>query len=375
MLRDLRERGVRWISEPEFAFRFFHGPLIAVTGTNGKTTTCVLVDHLLGEGGLRSGLGGNLGGGLAPAASVLPLLDPAPDWYVLEMSSFQLADIRDFRPDIGVVTALAPDHLDRYPSVEAYYGDKARLFDNGDDNARWVLNGEQPDVLALAGQAPGRRFLFGFQPGADRHAFIRDGVLTLRLDEHGAEEPVLPVEALPLLGRHNVMNALAAALVARLVGLSPEAVARGLRTASPLPHRFEPVAERDGILWVNDSKATNVAATISALLSLERPAVLLLGGTDKGEDLDPLARAARGRARLVVCYGAAGPRMAEAMDREGLPTEICVGGMDTAVRAASANARPGEVILLSPACSSFDEFENYESRGRRFTALARQEAA
>lgn len=385
VLRELRDRGRRWISEPEFAFRFLQGPLIAVTGTNGKTTTCVLVDHLLRAGGVRTGLGGNLGGGLAPAASELPLLEPRPDWFVLEMSSFQLADIDRFRPDIGVVTGLAPDHLDRYPSVEAYYADKARLFDNADGECRWILNGDQPEVEALAGDAPGRRYRFGLDDRPGLNARLVDGMLVLDLaagadpgearDGEGETETLLHRDELPLLGRHNVANALAAALVAHLAGLEPEAIARGLRTARPLPHRLEPVADRDGVLWVNDSKATNVAAAVSALLSLDRPVVLLLGGKDKGEVLAPLARTASGRVRVVLCYGAAGGRMAAAMDAEGVPHELCAGGMDTAVRTARHYARPGDVVLLAPACSSFDEFENYEARGRRFSALARQEAA
>ncbi|HSG50083.1 MAG TPA: UDP-N-acetylmuramoyl-L-alanine--D-glutamate ligase [Longimicrobiales bacterium] len=373
VLRALRERGVRWISEPEFAFRFLHGPLIAVTGTNGKTTTCVLTDHLLREGGVRTGLGGNLGGGLAPAASELPLMDPPADWYILEMSSFQLADIETFRPDIGVVTGLAPDHLDRYPGVEAYYADKARLFLNADPACRWVLNGDLPEVEALAGDAQGARYRFGMEPGDGLHAFVREGILTLRLQ--GEEEPLLFQDELPLLGRHNVANALAAALVARLVGLSPEAIARGLRTARPLPHRLEPVTETDGVLWVNDSKATNVAAAVSAILSLGRPLVLLLGGKDKGEALEPLAAAARDRVTTAVCYGAAGARMAAAMRAGGVPTHGPEAGLTEAVAVARRTARAGDAVLLAPACSSFDEFENYEARGRRFAALARGVAA
>jgi len=373
VLQDLRARGVRWISEPEFAFRFLHGPLIAVTGTNGKTTTCVLTAHLLREGGVRTGLGGNLGGGLAPAASELPLMDPPAEWTVLEMSSFQLADIDPFRPDVGVVTGLAPDHLDRYPSVEAYYADKARLVLNADAESRWVLNGELPEVEALAGNAQGARYRFALEPREGVHAFVRDGTLTLRL--RGEEEPLLAQDELPLLGRHNVANALAAALVARLVGVSPEAIARGLRTARPLPHRLEPVAETEGVLWVNDSKATNVAAAVSALRSLDRPVILLLGGKDKGEALEILVASARDRVRLVVCYGAAGPRMAEAMRAGGVPTRGPEAGLAQGVAEARRAARPGDVILLAPACSSFDEFENYEARGRRFAALARAAAA
>lgn len=372
VFRQLRERGVRWISEPEFAFRFLSGALIAVTGTNGKTTTCVLIDHLLRTGGVRTGLGGNLGGGLAPAASALPFMDPPATWYILEMSSFQLADIRDFRADIGVVTGLAPDHLDRYPDVDAYYRDKARLFLNADDGSRWVLNGEQPEVAALPGDAPGTRFFFGMEPRDRLHAFVRNNVLTLRVE---GEEPILFRDEFPLLGRHNVMNALAAALVARLTGVDVGDIARGLRTVQPLPHRLETVAESGGILWINDSKATNVAAAASAVRSLDRPLVLLLGGKDKGESMEPLIEAARGRVRLILCYGAAGPRLAGAMMAGTVPVWEVDGGLTEAVKAARDVAQPGDAVLLAPACSSFDEFRNYEARGERFAALAREEAA
>lgn len=366
VLRELRERGVRWISEPELAVRFFQGPLIAITGTNGKTTSTLLVAHLLQAAGLRAAVGGNVGGGFAPAASDLALLSDAPDWYVLEMSSFQLGSIERFRPDIGVVTNLSPDHLDWYDSVEAYYADKARLFDNADASSRWVLRADDARTAALPGDAPGRRYGFAPGAGAGVHAFLRDGALVLSLD--GREDVLLQADALPLLGRHNHLNALCAALTARLAGAPVEGIARGLGTARPLAHRLEPVADAQGILWVNDSKATNVAATRSALESLGRPVVLLLGGKDKGEDFRPL-RAALGGVRAAVVYGAAGPRIAAELEGAADLT-LLQADFRTVVRAAQERAREGDIVLLSPACSSFDMFQNYEDRGRQFAALA-----
>ena len=373
VLRALAERGVRWISEPELAVRFYAGQLIAVTGTNGKTTTTLLIGHLLQQAGLRAVVGGNVGGGLAPAASELALLDESPDWYVLEMSSFQLADVETFRPDIGVVTNLQPDHLDRYATVSDYYADKAHLFDNADEASRWVLPAEDADVASLAGEAPGRRYFFGGDPHPGTHAFVQGGLLTLRLEREA--ETLLAASELPLLCRHNVDNALAAALTARLAGARPEAIARGLRTAQPLPHRLQPVADRRGVLWVNDSKATNVAATKSALASLDRPVVILLGGKDKGEPFAPLTSALAGRARAVLAYGAVGPRVYDEL-RGALPagTSLELLGSDFAaviVRAA-ALARTGDIVLLSPACSSYDMFDSYEHRGRSFAELAAQ---
>ncbi|MEQ8330459.1 MAG: UDP-N-acetylmuramoyl-L-alanine--D-glutamate ligase [Longimicrobiales bacterium] len=370
VLRALSDRGLGWISEPELAVRFFRGPLIAVTGTNGKTTTSVMIAHLLQEAGQAAALGGNVGGGLAPAASALALMEPAPAWYVLELSSFQLGAIQTLRPDLGVVTNLSPDHLDYYETVEDYYGDKARLFDNADERCRWVLPYGDAEVAALAGDAPGTRYYVADEPVAGAHAWVDAGVLTVAVD--GEPEPLVPTDEVPLLGRHNHRNALVAALVARLAGATPDALARGLRTARALPHRLEPVLERRGILWVNDSKATNVAATASALGSLERPVVLLLGGKDKAEDFRRL-RPALANVRAAVTYGAAGPRLADALDGavDLVPVE---GTFDQAVQAAADRARPGDIVLLSPACSSFDMFDNYEERGRRFAALAREVA-
>jgi UDP-N-acetylmuramoylalanine--D-glutamate ligase len=403
VLLALRERGVAWVSEPEFAARFFRGPLIAVTGTNGKTTVTLLIGDLLGSAGLRNEVGGNVGGGLAPPASELLLDRPPPAWYVLEVSSFQLADIDRFSPDIGVVTSLAPDHLDRYPDVATYWADKARLFDNATPESRWVLS-EQPEVQRLAGDAAGTRYLVSARdvgrgaavavgdpgsrgPGSRRtgelHAYVRHGVLMLHPDPEGPEEPLLARAELPLLGRHNVANALAAALTARLAGAPPEALAAGLRAARALPHRMEPVADAGGVLWVNDSKATNVGATLGAVESLERPLVLLLGGKDKGESMGDLAAVLPGRARAVICFGAAGPRIGEEMAAawhdgaapDAAPEVVHAPNLEGAVEAAAARARPGDVILLSPACSSFDAFTDYAARGRHFAELARGRAA
>lgn len=374
VLQALRDGGVSWISEPEFAFRFLHGALIAVTGTNGKTTTAALTAHLLRESGVEVGLGGNIGAAFGPPASELALREPAPAWFVLEVSSFQLADTREFRPDVGVVTNLAPDHLDRYPDVETYYADKARLFRNATPASRWVLNGDDPQVERLAGPAPGGRYFFSLEGSvpadAPGHARLRDGELVL--GREGKEEALLEADRLPLLGRHNVANALAASLTASLAGVSSGALGQGLRTFQPLEHRLEPVGDREGVRWVNDSKATNVAATCGALDSLPGPLVLLLGGKDKGEDLEPLRRALHGGVRGAVLYGEARHRLREEL-RGTVPLTVVEGKFPEVVAEALDLARPGDVLLLSPACSSFDMFESYEARGRAFRALARGE--
>ncbi len=364
VLRALAGRGVRWISEPELAVRFYSGQLIAVTGTNGKTTTTLLITHLLTEAGERAMAGGNVGGGLAPAASDLALLDDPPDWYVLEMSSFQLRGVETFKPDIGVVTNLSPDHLDYYDEVDAYFADKARIFDNASAESRWVLPAGDEAVADLAGDAPGERWLFG-EP-SNRGTWVEGDAMYGAVD--GPAELLLNVSELPLLGAHNVSNALAAGLVALLAGVSAQDVGAGLGTARPLPHRMEPVADVGGVLWVNDSKATNVAAAVSAVRSLERPAVLLLGGKDKGEPFGPLATEAKARVRQVLAYGAVRDRIAREL-AGSVPVEVLGGDFASVVARAAEVAVAGDMVLLSPACSSFDMFRSYEERGGTFKQL------
>jgi UDP-N-acetylmuramoylalanine--D-glutamate ligase len=339
-----------------------------VTGTNGKTTTAALTAHLLRESGRTVGLGGNIGAAFGPAASGLALLEPAPEWFVVEVSSFQLADIQRFAPAIGVVTNLAPDHLDRYADLESYYRDKARLFETATTSSRWVLCHDSPAVCALPGDAPGDRFYFSTETAGITGGYVSEGRLTLRLEEE--EESLLPADELPLLGVHNTANALAASVTAALAGVPSEDIASALKSFRPLPHRLEPIVERDGVLWVNDSKATNVSAARSALASLDRPLVVLLGGKDKGEDFRLLLTPLREAARSVVAYGAAGPRIHQELGGV-VNVVLSEGTFEEAVAVAVAETRAGDGLLLSPACSSFDMFENYEARGECFAALAR----
>ena len=387
VLNALAERGIRWISEPEFAFRFFDGPLIAVTGTNGKTTTAALVAHLLEEGGVDVALGGNIGAAFGPPASELALREPSPAWYVVEMSSFQLAAIDLFKPDIGVMTNLAPDHLDWYTTVESYYADKAHLFRNADGDSRWVLNGDDPTVTALADGVSGHCFFFsrangggpggaGSRPGA----YLEGDVLTLDMPGEGVvpgegDGPRHPevlgrTKDIPLLGGHNLENVFAASITARLAGVSTESIRRSLATASALPHRTEWVAEGKAVRWVNDSKATNVAAARSAIRSLEGPLLVLLGGKDKGEDFSPLVSALSETDARALVFGQAGPRIFEVLHGH-VPVELLDVGFDEVVEEAARRSVPGTTILLSPACSSYDMFVSFEERGERFAALAK----
>lgn len=370
ILQERAVAAVRRVGELEFAWQLLGVPTIAITGTNGKTTVTALAAHLLCTAGIDAMAGGNIG----TALSEIALRDPRPAWVVVEASSFQLADTRAFSPEIGMITNLSPDHLDRYPDVAAYYADKGRLFRNATADSCWILNGEDDAVLALAGDAPGTRLVFRVTgPLRDRERggwIAADRRLTLRVEPEG-DEPLVRAEELGILGEHNAANALAASLAARLAGADPRAITEGLRSFRAPPHRLEPIVERDGVLWINDSKATNVASTRVALRSMHRPTVLLLGGKHKGESYTELLPDLHGRVRGVVAFGEA----RELVDRDlasHVPVEQVRGPFEDAVRRAGELAQTGDAILLSPACSSFDMFSNYEERGRRFVELAMQ---
>ena len=417
ILGELSRRGRLWISEPDFAIRFHDGSLIAVTGTNGKTTTATLTAHLMKRAGMSVALGGNVGGGLAPAASRLALdVDPAW-WWVLELSSFQLGAIDRLRPDVAVVTNLAPDHQDRYPDPAAYYADKARLALNADEDTSWVLPHGDLEVTRTFGSAPGSRFYFDASDAGGRgraghtgaessntrfatdrtgpagavepetgvlsstgpHAFLSRNRLCLLSDleasvrgpgTSAARIELLRRKELPLLGRHNVANALAALLASRRAGADAGKLADALRTAPLLPHRLAPVSEIRGVLWVNDSKATNLAAARSAIASLDRPIVLIAGGKDKSEDLSGLVRPGDG-VKAVIAMGEAGPRLAGELSFA--PTFL-EPGLAEAVARARTIVQSGDCVLLSPACPSFDEFTDYAARGDAFHGLVEAEA-
>ncbi len=329
---------------------------VGITGTNGKTTTTSLIAHLLAAGGLRAESAGNIGRPLCDVA-----LAPAPpEWLALELSSFQLHDAPHLRPAIGVLTNLAPNHLDRYHSLKEYYGDKAELFRNAGVDSVWVSNADDTEVVAMVAPVAGTHLRFSIERRAD--GWLDRAGARLMIDD----EPVLSRTRLPLLGDHNVANALAASLVARRAGCSLGQIASGLSTFRAIPHRVEPVREVGGVLWINDSKSTNITSTEVAVASLDRPFVLLLGGRHKGEPYARLAGRLRGRCRAVVAYGEAGPLIVR--DLGGELQVVSAGGFDDVLATARGLAQPGDAVLLSPACSSYDMFRNYEERGDRFRA-------
>jgi UDP-N-acetylmuramoylalanine--D-glutamate ligase len=354
-----RSSGVPVLSELDLGWRALPGMrCIAVTGTNGKTTTTALVAHLLRAAGLNAEAAGNIGLPLADLA----LAEQRPQWLAVEVSSFQLHDSPDFAPEIGVLTNLAPDHLDRYPDVASYYADKRLMYRNATDDNVWVVNGDDTASLDLVRGVRGRQVRFAVGGPAD--AWYDGQTRSLML----GGSALLPRDALELLGQHNVANGLAAALAVHEAGIAPGAIAEGLRTFRALHHRLETVAETGGVRWINDSKATNVASTAVAIEAMDRPFVLLLGGRHKGEPYTRLGPLLKEKCRLVIAYGEAGPRI-EADLTGTVPLERG-GDFASVMRRARAAARPGDAVLLSPACSSYDMFTNYEERGLLFERLA-----
>lgn len=356
-LKAARDAGLDIHAEVDIGFVALRGTrCVGITGTNGKTTTTSLIAHVLATAGVRAETAGNIGRPLCEVARS----SNRPDWLALELSSFQLHDAPNLKPAIGVLTNLAPNHLDRYPTLDQYYGDKALLFRNADSTSFWVTNADDPAVEAMTRTIPGRRVRFSIERRAD--AWYDRAGQRLMLGDTG----VLPRAELPLLGDHNVANALAAVLVASRVGCSNDRMAEGLRSFRAIPHRVEPVREVDGVLWINDSKSTNITSTEVAVAALDRRFVLLLGGRHKGEPYTRLAERLQDRCRAVVAYGEAGPLIVKDLGRS-----LHVVPADTfadVLTVARELARPGDAVLLSPACSSYDMFRNYEERGDRFRA-------
>jgi len=350
--------GVPVVAEVDLGFsRLGHARCIGITGTNGKTTTTSLVAHVMASAGVKTESAGNIGRPLSDVARE----GREPDWIALELSSFQLHDSPHLDPAIGLLTNLAPNHLDRYHGLAEYYGDKALLFRHARDASVWITNADDEAVQTMVSRVRGRHLRFSIRDRSDAW-YDRTGRRLMLGDA-----AILARDELPLLGDHNVANALAASLAAREAGADPTRLAAGLRSFKAIPHRVEPIREVDGVLWINDSKSTNVTSTEVAVTALERPFVLLLGGRHKGAPYSPLIPLLKGRCRAVVAYGEAEPIVAA--DLEGaLPVERAGSDFSAVLAAARRRARPGDAVLLSPACSSYDMFNNYEERGDRFRA-------
>ncbi|HEX9822078.1 MAG TPA: UDP-N-acetylmuramoyl-L-alanine--D-glutamate ligase [Methylomirabilota bacterium] len=361
-LAPARAAGLPIIGELELGWRAMEAEAIAITGTNGTTTTTALTGALLAEQPRPVLVAGNIGTPLAAHA----LTFPRDGLVVAEVSSFQLESIDAFQPRVAVVLNVTPDHLDRHGSFDAYVDAKARIFRNQAPTDCAVLNADDPAAAALAPRTRARVIWFSRRRPLDPGVFVHDGWVAARLNGH--VEAICPLAEMQLRGQHNVENVLAATACALWRGLGAAAIRRAIGRFRAVEHRIEFVRDLRGVQFYNDSKGTNVASTIKALESFPERVVLIAGGKGKGQDFAPLAEAARGRVNHAVVIGEDGPKIAAALGAIRI-TVSAAATMQAAIDAARVQARPGDVVLLSPACASFDMFDNYEHRGDVFKRL------
>lgn len=359
LLQEAVRRQIPVLSEIELAYRFLPMPLVAITGTNGKSTTTTLIGEMFKAGGIKTFVGGNIGTALVSFAG------GDWQWGVAEISSFQLEWVEEFRPRIAVLLNLTEDHLDRYADFAAYCAAKERIFAAQTQDDVAVLNRDDALVWALRGRLAARVVSFGFAEAPDG-VYATDDAMVWR---GGGKEESFPLAHVKIQGVHNVENMMAAIAAAKAAGVSREAVQKALEAFPGLEHRLEFVRERGGVRYFNDSKGTNVGAVVKSLASFNGPVILLAGGVDKGGDYSPLNDEVKSKVRRLVLFGAAKNIIAGALG--DLTQTVVVDDLAAALHDAAAHAEAGDVVLLSPACSSFDQFNNYAERGRRFKELVR----
>ncbi len=359
--------GAEVLGELELGYRFLQAPAVMITGTNGKSTVTTLVGRMLAASGLRTFVGGNLG---------TPLCDfirrgEEVDWAVLEVSSFQIDSARELRPRVGVILNISPDHLDRYPDFAAYAASKFRLLARQDQDDLAVLYHDDPEIRRRQAQVPARLWSYGASGPRRPGGWLEGDRLVLQ--SPSGRELRLDASASPLPGGFNRLNLLAACLAALGAGADVWALQGTINLFRGLPHRLQLVARLEGVDWLDDSKGTNPGAVRAALAALDRPLLLLLGGRNKGSDFGELAPELQSsRVRMVICFGEAGPAIAERL--QGRAPVCLEADLPAAVERARQEARPGEAVLLSPGCASFDAYRDYRQRGRHFQALVRGEA-
>jgi UDP-N-acetylmuramoylalanine--D-glutamate ligase len=357
LLREASDRGIKILSEIDLAYRFLDAPMIAITGTNGKSTTTTLVGEMLKAHGTKVFVGGNLG------APLIGFVGGDWEWGVVEISSFQLEWIEAFRSKVAVLLNLSEDHLDRYPNFAAYCGAKARIFENQTSQDIAILNRDDPYVWALRQKSRARVISFGFTD-INQGVFAGSEEIVWR---DGSSEERFPLRRVKIQGIHNVENMMAAIAVAKAVGVTAPVIQQTLEEFPGLEHRLEFVREKNGVRYYDDSKGTNVGAVVKSLASFAAPVILLAGGVDKGGDYGILREGIEKRVKRLVLFGAAKQTIAKTLGP--LTETVMVESLAAAVRDAHEHAQPGDVVLLSPACSSFDMFRNYAERGRVFKSL------
>jgi len=365
-LAQVKSFGLPVIGELELAARFLKGKTLAITGSNGKTTTTALVGEILEKAGVPTLVGGNIG------VPVVALIDQSTDetWSVLEVSSFQLESTQRFHPSIAVILNITPDHLDRHGSFENYALAKERIFAAQDEHDFLVLNADNARAAQAAARSVAKVYFFSVEHSVLQGAWVEDGFLVYRASKDQPVEKIMPVSGVPLKGAHNVENVLAAVCASRLAGVTAEQIRSGVESFRAVEHRLEYVATINGVEFYNDSKATNVDATAKAVAAFSSGIHLILGGKDKNSDYTQLAPLLRTRVHAIYTIGYAAAKIESEL--RGVVSILSCETLDNAVSAAASAARPGEVVLLAPACSSFDQFENYEQRGKVFKQLVNE---
>jgi UDP-N-acetylmuramoylalanine--D-glutamate ligase len=362
-LVQVRNFGLPIIGELELAARFLKGKVLAITGSNGKTTTTTLCGEILKAGNLPVQVGGNIG------VPVIALVDDSRDdtWSVLEVSSFQLETIEQFHPQIAAILNITPDHLDRHGSFENYVAAKERIFMNQTAEGALILNADDDIASRAAARTKSQVYWFSRNRVVRQGAFVYEGAIVFRPSEQSAPEFIVKLESIHLRGQHNVENVLGAVCAARLAGVAPEAIRTAVENFHAVEHRLEFVTNVNGVDYYNDSKATNVDAAMKAIAAFPSGIHLILGGKDKNSDYRLMRPLLQKRVRVVYTIGAAAEKIITHI--EGAVPIVNAGTLDIAVAKAAEAAQPGEIVLLAPACSSFDQFENYEHRGQVFKDL------
>ena len=360
IVKKIRAKGIKVVSEIEFGFWYTDAQIIGITGANGKTTVTSLVYHLLKKGGLNVGLGGNIGKSFA-----LQVATESYDYYVLEISSFQLDDIETFRPHIAVLTNITPDHLDRYNyELQNYVASKFSIAKYQTQQDYFIYCSEDEITMENFSKYPtqAQKIPFSYETEQAEGGYVKDGNIIINYKQN---QFTMSIQELGLRGRHNVYNSLAAGIVANIYGLRKDVIKESLADFKSLEHRLETVAKVRGIEFINDSKATNVNSTWYALESMSKPVIWIAGGIDKGNDYSVLEALVKKKVRGMICLGNDNTKLHSAFGKKVDILVNCTNMFD-AVKMAYSLGNPGDTVLLSPACASFDLFENYEDRGRKF---------
>jgi UDP-N-acetylmuramoylalanine--D-glutamate ligase len=365
LLSEAVRRNISIMSELELAYRFLKTPVIAITGTNGKTTTTTLIGNILSNAGKSVFVGGNIGNPLIGYVNS----DQNADYAVVEISSFQLQWIQQFRPYISVLLNTTCDHVDYHGTFEAYRAVKARIFENQTKEDFAVLNGDDPQALDLKEHIAPQTLVFSTTKYVRDGMFLDHNTLALRLPDVQEEE--YPLDMIKIPGLHNIENCMAAIMAARLCNCSPDSVKRTIESFTGIAHRIEFTAEKQGVLYYDDSKGTNVGAVVRALESFSQPIILLLGGRDKEGDFETLAPLIKERVKELVLFGEARQRINDLIG--GIVKTTAAATLREAIETAKQNAVSGDIVLLSPGCASFDEFSNYKERGRFFKEIVGNE--